>query len=380
MDKAGKLYKFISESSDLFSDGHSAHTPQALIEEMLDKIQLEGDILVMFNIEFVISLVYNYNIDPENIIFYADSENKKVIAKKLGVKYITTLETDMKFDVVLVNPPYQDGKNKMFYRAFVSKALELSTGTTAIVCPASWNSAGLTSFKKKVLESGLKHYKYLGNNAFKGSQNDTCYFICEDGFAGDVTVQNETEKAAIPDVSVHGIIPHQNIKDASLLIKLSKFKGISGSYTRGTVNPEKKPIGPNKYVIRNGVRGEAIVETSIDTAPSIGFGSHKVVIAYNSAIGKIGPAKYITPDYSIGYAVACFMFSTVAECQNFAQYLDSKVVRFIIENLKTSIQNSKNIFEKVPKVDMTKAWTDAELYKLFDLTEEEITLVESKYK
>lgn len=380
MDKAGKLYKFISDRPRLFEDGHSAHTPKALVEEMLNKINIKGSILVMFNIEFVISLVYNYNIDPETITFYSDCDTKSEFAKKLRVKYITDIKKNMKFDVVLTNPPYQDGKNKMFYRSFVSKSLELSSGTTAIVCPASWNSAGLTTFKKKVLESGLKHYKYLGNNAFKGSQNDTCYFICESGFKGDTTVQNETETSIIPDVSTHGIIPHQNIKDSSLLIKLSKFKGISDSYTRGTVNPEKKPIGSNKYVIRNGSRGEAVVETAIDEPHSIGFGHHKVVIAYNSSIGKIGPAKYITPEYSIGYAVACFMFSTPSECQNFIQYLDSKIVRFVIENLKTSIQNSKNIFEKVPKVDMSRAWTDSELYKMFKLTEEEINLVESKYK
>ena len=73
----------------------------------------------MFNVEFVISLVYNYQVDPSKITFYADHENKIKIAKRLGVKYIIELRTDMKFDVILANPPYTNDNTKI-YQHFLS--------------------------------------------------------------------------------------------------------------------------------------------------------------------------------------------------------------------------------------------------------------------
>lgn len=94
---------------DKFNGAHAIYTPQLLVEEVLGKINLQGNILVMFNVEFVVSLVYTYNIAPENITFYSDHDNKSRICSKLGVKYITTLETDMKFDQAVTNPPYTNG-------------------------------------------------------------------------------------------------------------------------------------------------------------------------------------------------------------------------------------------------------------------------------
>ena len=106
----------------------------------------------------------------------------------------------------------------------------------------------------------------------------------------------------------------------------------------------------------------------------------EIIVAYNSSIGNIGPAKYIDPSYSIGYAVACFQFATVNECNNFIEYINSQIVKFAIKNLKTSIQNAKNTFEKIPKIDLTKSWTDTDLYAHFGLTQEEIDYVKASIK
>jgi hypothetical protein len=109
MDQITKIYKALADGDVPFEGGHNIHTPRKLVEEVLGKIQLDGNILVMFNIEFVVSLVYTYNIDPANIRFYSDHTNKNKICDQLGVKYIDSLESDMKFDVILSNPPYDRG-------------------------------------------------------------------------------------------------------------------------------------------------------------------------------------------------------------------------------------------------------------------------------
>lgn len=119
MKQETKIYKALKEGIVGFDGAHNIHTPQKLVEEILSKINLNGNILVMFNVEFVISLVYTSNIAPENITFYSDHNNKSEICSKMGVKYITNLETDMKFDVVLANPPYKQG----LFREFMRKCL-----------------------------------------------------------------------------------------------------------------------------------------------------------------------------------------------------------------------------------------------------------------
>jgi hypothetical protein len=110
MDKATNFYKFIADRPEFFKGGHDVHTPKGLVEEILSKIELENKtVLVLFNIEFVISLVYTYGVSPENITFYSDHDNKTLMAERFGVKYCTSLDNLMKFDVIVSNPPYDRG-------------------------------------------------------------------------------------------------------------------------------------------------------------------------------------------------------------------------------------------------------------------------------
>lgn len=109
MDATSTLYKAITDGVIDFDGAHDIHTPRALVEEILEKVPLTGSVLVLFNVEFVISLVYTYKVDPQRITFYSDHENKNVFCDRMRVKYITSLETDMKFDVVVGNPPYDRG-------------------------------------------------------------------------------------------------------------------------------------------------------------------------------------------------------------------------------------------------------------------------------
>ena len=132
MNKVTKLYKALKEGLIDLNGSHDFYTPCSLVNEILSNIPLKGNILVMFNIEFVISLVYNYNVDPDRITFYSDHINKTRMAEHLGVnKYITTLGTNMKFDVVVGNPPYKQG----LWRTLMKQALEISNRYVVMISP-----------------------------------------------------------------------------------------------------------------------------------------------------------------------------------------------------------------------------------------------------
>ena len=58
----------------------------------------------------------------------------------------------------------------------------------------------------------------------------------------------------------------------------------------------------------------------------------------------------------------------------------TKFVRFLVAQVTTTQHISKANFTLVPIQDFSKAWTDAELYEKYGLTDEEIAFIESMIK
>ena len=130
METVQKYHKFIKERPSLFAGAHSAYTPQSLVDPIISNIGLAGrEVLVLYNIEFVLSLVYNYNVLPELITFYADHPNKAKMAQGLGVKCKTDLDTiEMKSrPVLLVNPPYTNGEQDAseIYTSIINNCIDI---------------------------------------------------------------------------------------------------------------------------------------------------------------------------------------------------------------------------------------------------------------
>ena len=73
-------------------------------------------------------------------------------------------------------------------------------------------------------------------------------------------------------------------------------------------------------------------------------------------------------------------FRSNADAEYFVDYMKTKFVRFMIM-LRTPTQNmSKACFSFVPDLPMDHKWTDEELYKRYDLSEEEISFIEKMIK
>ena len=58
----------------------------------------------------------------------------------------------------------------------------------------------------------------------------------------------------------------------------------------------------------------------------------------------------------------------------------TKFSRFLLLLRLSGQNNSKDKFSWVPVMDFSKTWTDNELYNYFNLTEEEIDLIEKTIK
>jgi site-specific DNA-methyltransferase (adenine-specific) len=74
------------------------------------------------------------------------------------------------------------------------------------------------------------------------------------------------------------------------------------------------------------------------------------------------------------------MFDTREETENYAHYLASKFVRFLVLQRKTTQHLTPDRFRFVPMLDMKRRWTDEKLYKKFGLTAEERDYIERSIK
>ena len=65
------------------------------------------------------------------------------------------------------------------------------------------------------------------------------------------------------------------------------------------------------------------------------------------------------------------------EARAIANYMKTKFFRFMISIRKGTQHNKADTFQFVPEMDLTKVWTDDDLYKFFDLNREEIAYIDT---
>ena len=71
------------------------------------------------------------------------------------------------------------------------------------------------------------------------------------------------------------------------------------------------------------------------------------------------------------------IFDSAAETENYANYLTSKLVRFLVLQRKSTQDVTPDRFRFVPSLDMNRSWSDHELYAYFNLSEAEIAHIET---
>ena len=70
-------------------------------------------------------------------------------------------------------------------------------------------------------------------------------------------------------------------------------------------------------------------------------------------------------------------FKNEQETINALSYMQSKFFHFMVSMKKITQNCMKNVYSLVPLQDFSKSWTDEELYAKYNLTNEEISFIES---
>jgi site-specific DNA-methyltransferase (adenine-specific) len=71
-------------------------------------------------------------------------------------------------------------------------------------------------------------------------------------------------------------------------------------------------------------------------------------------------------------------FDNETTATNYAQYLRTRFVRFLVSLRKATQHATRDVYSFVPDLPPNQEWTDAKLYKRYGLTKDEIAFIESQ--
>ena len=330
-------------------------------------------------------------------------------------------EKDMKFDAVVGNPPYQimDGGNKAsatpIYNIFVDIAIRINPRYISMIMPAKWYNGGrgLDSFRKRMLND-RRIQKLVdfadSNDCFIGVDiaGGICYFLWNRLYSGDCAfirynLGNRT-------LERRNLSQHKTLIPESLAIDIiEKIKKQVCTFFNTKVSVQR-PFGLRTY-IKPAESGDIILRYSGGKGPFDSkevvnnreiIGKWKVITSYLTydhagRAAKDGKKRIISTLEILPPGEVCtetYLIIDSCDTENEAKYLLSyiktKFVRYLIAQITATQHISKNNFKLVPIQDFTDKsdidWSksidqiDAQLYTKYNLTQEDISHIESAIK
>ncbi|MBS1651662.1 MAG: Eco57I restriction-modification methylase domain-containing protein [Bacteroidetes bacterium] len=334
--------------------------------------------------------------------------------------YFTNKKTkkgeNMKFDVIIGNPPYQlsdagHGRSASpIYHKFVEQAKKLQPRYLTMIIPARWfaGGKGLDEFRNEMLND--KHIRKLvdfenSNDVFPGVDvaGGICYFLWDKENAGTCEVTNYINGEAKKTERVLNEFPiFIRHSQALPIIRKVLAKKENGGKNLSSVVSSRKPFGlPTNYTPKNsgipcwfiqriGLKyaSEKDVQDEnklldkwkllVPPAPIAGQTDFSKPVGFyydgNTRIAK--PNECCTESFIVAGA-----FSTKKEVESYKTYLFTKIVRFLLLQTVVSQHVTKDKFIFIPDLgNYEDIYTDEMLCKRWGITKEEWAFIDSRIK
>jgi site-specific DNA-methyltransferase (adenine-specific) len=304
-------------------------------------------------------------------------------------------DEDMKFDVILGNPPFQSGsasKGNKLWPKFILKASQLSNpgGYVAMITPAGW-AAGGTNIPggKGIIKDVFQTYnlKYASfkdlNKFFPNIGISFSYFLLENSKPTKSTIIETDDETINLDITSIDFLP-DSINSTSISIFKKLFTHVPFDIISFDRQKDKNKTDDKSdvNVIKHWVLGSGdkiqYCYLPYEKTPKL-VGVRKVLFPIRKFSNK--PMIHIDdegiPVCQQGFLLAIDDNHTV---ENVSSVWNSALYRFMVVCIHPTGFLKTNIVKRIPYVDMSRAWTDTELYDYFDLTQEERTYIEENVK
>lgn len=325
--------------------------------------------------------------------------------------YPTKEMTTMKFDVIVGNPPYQidDGGHGTsaapVYHYFVERAIAFDPRYVVMITPSRWfaGGKGLDSFRAKMLSD--KRIRYLVDypklyDGFPGVKirGGVSYFLWDRKHHGPCTIQTMWDGEPVgPPVArpldAYDVLIRRN-EAVSILDKVLAH----GEQVLTTRVSSRKPFGfPTNFHGNPSAKGLSVpvrlfgsqriswVERSQITQNEHWVDDWKILMTRVQGTSAAVETKFLSRPIVAAPGEACTetylvagRFDSEVEATQFAAYLRTRFVRFLVSLRKPTQDAARGVYAFVPDLPMGRTWTDKMLYERYGLTDDEIAFIESQ--
>lgn len=348
-----------------------------------------------------------------------------------GKQKVEEAFNQVKFDVVIGNPPYQNegigvvARDEPIYHKFMDLSYSVADKAVLITparflfnagqTPKAWNKQMLEDKHLKVLYYEQDSSKVFPNTDIKGGIAVT-YRDNSSNFGAIETFTSFEELNSI----LHKVTLEKFTSLNSILYGKSSYKFTSELYIKhpelkGRVSQnEEKSIGSNIFEklpeIFSNSKGNNLIgiygrennnrvmkwvdKSFVQSHPNLN--KFKVLIPASNGSGAIGEvlSTPLIGEPLIGYTqtfISFGAFDNKEEAENLLKYVKTKFMRVMLGTMKVTQHNqSKEVWKNVPMQNFTSTsdidWSqsiaevDQQLYKKYGLSGEEIQFIESKVK
>jgi site-specific DNA-methyltransferase (adenine-specific) len=318
---------------------------------------------------------------------------------------------NMKFDVIIGNPPYQlsDGgfgrSASPIYQKFVRQAKKLNPRYLTMIIPSRWfaGGKGLNDFREEMLND--EHIRQIvdyedATEVFPGVSvaGGICYFLWDRDATGLCEISNMRHGESI--VSTRRLNEFETFIRHSQAIPIVRKVLAKNEKRMSKQVSSYKPFGLRTFVkpqktgdiILHWQKGEGPykrkdITTGVDMIDKWKVISSRSGHEHAGDPGKDGQRRVLSKIAVLPPGTICTetylvigAYTEEAQARNLVAYMHTRFFRFLLSLFMYSHSITKDTYAFVPQLSMKRKWSDEKLFNRYGLTKDEVAFIDLKIR